>query len=175
LIETALLLPLLLLIVFNAINFGYFFMVALNLSAASRSGTLYSIQGGATPPSTALPPVSSTEHTVSDITREDLNGALGSYSSTLVRVCSAAVGSTAGVPQCVSYSGTPTVTFSDPDADPEPDVFVLNRVDIAYQFQPIIKGRPFGIALLASPVCTVADDGTITCTFHRQVSMRAMN
>ena len=38
LLETALVLPLLLVLILNVINFGYFFFVALNLSAAPRSG-----------------------------------------------------------------------------------------------------------------------------------------
>ena len=55
-IETALLLPILLLIAFNAINFGYFFFVVLNLSSAPRSGVQYSILGFATPGQFSLPP-----------------------------------------------------------------------------------------------------------------------
>ena len=49
LIETALILPLLLLLAFNAINFGYFFFVALNITSAPRSGVQYAILGGASP------------------------------------------------------------------------------------------------------------------------------
>ncbi len=45
LVETVLLLPLLMAIVLNAINFGYFFLMALNITSAARSGGLYSIMG----------------------------------------------------------------------------------------------------------------------------------
>lgn len=176
LIEAALLIPLLVLIVFNAINFGYYFMVALNLSSATRSGTLYSILGGATPAGTSLPPVSASDATVSNLTKADLDGALRGATDTtvtFVRVCSASVSSSAGVSGCQSY-GTAPVAFSDPDADPEPDYFTLQRVDVEYQFRPILKGTFFGFGLLALPSCTTSG-GNITCTFRRQVSMRAMN
>jgi len=49
LIETAFVLPVILIIVLNAINFGYFYLVALNLAAAPRAGVEYSIQGNSTP------------------------------------------------------------------------------------------------------------------------------
>ena len=37
LIETALIMPLFLTIVLNAVNFGYFFLMALNLTSAART------------------------------------------------------------------------------------------------------------------------------------------
>ncbi len=55
LIETALMLPLILLLVLNCVNFGYFFIVALNLTVAPRSGVEYSILGFQTPASLSLP------------------------------------------------------------------------------------------------------------------------
>ena len=48
-IETAIVLPILLALAFNVINFGYFLLMAVNLAAAPRSGALYSIIGAATP------------------------------------------------------------------------------------------------------------------------------
>ena len=55
LVETALMLPVLMLFVLNIINFGYFFLVALNLTVSPRSGVEYSILGFATPSSLSLP------------------------------------------------------------------------------------------------------------------------
>src|SRR5579864_8620274 len=49
LVETALMLPLLLLLVLNAVNFAYVFLVMVNLTGAARSATLYSIEGSYTP------------------------------------------------------------------------------------------------------------------------------
>lgn len=172
LIESAILIPFLLMLVFNAVNFGFFLVVALNLSAASRSGALYSIQGSATPATTSLPNLAS----VKNLTQQDLNGALASYSAAAVRVCSAAdSGTTGGTGGCQIYPSTATFpALTATDADPEPTLFVQNRVDIAYTFNPLIPGTPFGITLLASPICT-SSGGTISCTFYRHVSMRAMN
>lgn len=51
LLETALVLPVLLALIFNVINFGYFFLVPLNLSAAPRSGVEYFGPIGAEMPS----------------------------------------------------------------------------------------------------------------------------
>ncbi|PYV94503.1 MAG: hypothetical protein DMG86_23115 [Acidobacteria bacterium] len=45
LVETVLILPLLLLLLLNALNFGYFFLVTLNLTASPRAGVEYSIYG----------------------------------------------------------------------------------------------------------------------------------
>jgi len=78
LIETALILPLLLLLAFNAINFGYFFFAAINLAAAPRTGVQYSIIGEATPVNIPLPPVgpSTSQVSVSYLTYQDMLGVL---------------------------------------------------------------------------------------------------
>ena len=55
LIETALALPFLLLIALNAINFAYYFFVAINLAAAPRNAVEYSVQGFATPGQLDIP------------------------------------------------------------------------------------------------------------------------
>ena len=56
LIETALSLPLLLMLLFNALNIGYFFFVTLNLTSAPRTAVLYSMLGGQTQNELQLPP-----------------------------------------------------------------------------------------------------------------------
>jgi len=68
-----------------------------------------------------------------------------------------------------SYASPPS-----PASDPESPYFVLQRVDVPYQFSPLIPGTPIGLALLPASVCSPSN-GTITCTFHQQVSMRAMD
>ena len=78
LIETALLLPIMLTIVFNAVNIGYFFFVALNLAAAPRQGSEYSIQGTASFQQSQLPSASSVESMVND----DITGAIPSAANT---------------------------------------------------------------------------------------------
>jgi len=183
LVETALMLPLLIILVLNVINFGYCFLVSLNLSSAPRSGVLYSIMGFSTPGTLNLPKAGppGTNSTVSYLTYQDITGALSnpggtSSTTTQIQVCSTSIGvGSAGTSSCVTCSGgscSAGSSISAPGADPEPANFYLQRVDIQYQFKPLISGFPFG-ALLPS-ACT-GSSGNMTCTFTRHVSMRAMN
>ena len=181
LVETALTLPFLLALAFNAVNFAYFFIVAINLAAAPRSGVEYSILGTSTPssPTLPVPGPASAPLSVSYLTLNDLTGAIGSGGSAGVQVCSQAVliggsGTNAGgaalKANCAQYNGSPLYRV---DADPEAPSFILNRVDVTYTFHPLIDQRIFNLILPAS-VCT-GSGGGVTCTFHRQTSMRAMN
>jgi hypothetical protein len=181
LLETVLLMPLILLLVLNVINFGYFFVVALNLAASPRSGVEYSILGFATPGSLTLPDAGppSTATTVSHLSQQDLTGAISGPTGATIQVCSSTVGVTvSGTTLCVSCTGSGCggagAGSPAPAADPEAPTFTLNRVDVDYTFSPLIPGTPFGLALLPISVCS-SSGGTVTCTFHRQVSMRAMN
>jgi Flp pilus assembly protein TadG len=186
LVETVLLIPLLLAIILNAINFGYFFLMVLNITSSSRSSGLYSIMGSATPPAIALPPAGSATATnsVSYMAYQDLTGAVYSPSTNAgVQVCSPSVGVlNAGTvnqkSQCTSFGSIGG--FPGADVDPELNssntapAFLLNRVDVAYQFTPPIPFMPFNILILVSPACT-SSGGTVTCTFYRHTEMRAMN
>jgi Flp pilus assembly protein TadG len=186
LVETVLLLPMLLAIVLNAINFGYFFLMALNLTASSRSSGLYSIMGDATPAALPVPnagPQTAT-NSVSYLAYQDLTGAVYSPSTinTGVRVCSPSVGIlNAGTAnqqsQCSSFGAVSSSVAAGPDPELNSSntvpAFLLNRVDIAYQFTPPIPLMPFNIILLASPACTTTG-GSVTCTFYRHSEMRVM-
>lgn len=180
-IETALLLPILLLLAFNAINFGYFFFVVLNVTAAPRSGVQYSILGTATPLNTELPIVGpETDQTsVSYLTYQDMRGVLPGYSSARLQVCSKKLGTSgSGVNRrtnCATFgSGTETYTPApDPETPTSPNQsprFLLNRVDVVYQVTPIIP--QFELPTPAGPIpLTLLPNLRI----HRQVSMRAMD
>ena len=183
LLETALLMPLVLFLVLNVINFGYFFVVAVNLAASPRSGVLYSIMGFSTPGSlslaTAGPPT--TANTISHLSQQDLTGAINDPTGASLQVCSITVG-LAGTgantkSKCVSCTGNTCGTAGTgspaPDADPEAPNFILHRVDVTYTFSPLIPGTPFGLALLPMTACSTSG-GNVVCTFHRQVSMRVM-
>lgn len=167
-------LPVLLLLAFNAINFGYFFFVAVNLASAPRSGVQYAILGASTPQSLDYPPPGppGTSSTISFITYEDMRGVLKSSYSATVQVCSTKVGPPVGTGSstttaCVIYpSGSPSYT---PAPDPEAPLFRLARVDVVYTLTPIIPSfvlptpaGPISLALLPS------------LNMHRQVSMREM-
>ncbi len=174
LIEFALILPILLILAFNAINFGYFAYAAVNLAAAPRAGVQYSVLGFATPGTLSLAnagPVSAVL-SVSHLTYEDMRGALPSYSSARVQVCTKKLGVTGtGSSQranCATYgSGAQTYT---PASDPEAPLFVLHRVDVAYTVDPPIP--PFQLPTPAGPISISV---VPNLSFHRQVSMRAMD
>ena len=194
-VEIALMLPLLLMVVLNAVNFGYFFLVAMNLAAAPRSGVEYAIIGNSTPVRISLPLAgprgAAGVASVSTLTNQDMAGALSAPATNAsIQVCSTSsdlgpllnAGTPSARAPCATFEATTPVGFTFPAAQPDPELnsgntapaFVLTRVDVAYKFKPLIQGTPFNITLLASPICSSAS-GSVTCTFHRQASMRAMN
>ena len=196
LIETALLMPFMLALIFNAVNFGWFFYVALNISSGSRSGDLYAMLGSQTPVDPSgihtgeyAPPgaggtltgcIGTADCTVQAVMYQDMNGSLPfAASSATVKVCSSSVGLTVTggqtLAQCkvfTSATDAGTVTGTAP-VDPEQATtgYKLHEVDVTYTFTPLIPGRVFGAVLLALPVCNSA--GT-SCTLHKAVYMRAM-
>jgi hypothetical protein len=183
LIETALMLPILLVMLINAANLGYFFLVVLNITAAPRSGLLYAIVGPSSPAATNYPAAGgASTTTVSYLTQQDLTGALyNPAANATVQVCSQIIGTngsgSAQKSNCISCTGGTCGSVNSggtgevPDADPEAPSFVLHRVDVGYTFSPLIPGWPFNLALLSTSVCNAA--GT-SCTFHRFAEMRAM-
>ncbi len=165
LIETALLLPLLLTITFNAVNLGYYFLVGLNLATAPRQGAQYSVQGPASQVQTVLPSAAS----IGSLVSSSLTGNIGSASAknTSIRVCTAAlgltgVGTASQVPNCVTTYGSGTFpSLTAADADPEAPYMVLNRIDIQFTVTPLIQGKAFNLVLPKSLM------------FQRKIYMRA--
>jgi Flp pilus assembly protein TadG len=160
LLETTLLLPLLLILVTNAVNIGYIFSVYLNLTTAPRQGAEYSVRGTSTVLQASVPNADS----VSSLIYDNLAGAVPSAAHTPTRVCSLALGLTGSgssqVPNCTTY-GTGAGTFSDLQPDPEAPYLVLNRVDVQYTLTPPIQGSVFN--LVPGPL-----------TIHRMITMRVM-
>jgi hypothetical protein len=183
LLETALALPVLMTVILNSVNMGYFFLVALNVAASPRSSAEYAIMGYSTPSAASTTPAAhpaNTSTTAAYLAYEDLRGALASSANAKVQVCSKNIGYTnrgsatqiSNCKTCTSSSDA-TCTGSNtytPAADPEAPSFVLHRVDVSYTFTPLIPGTAFNVALLPSGLCSGG-----TCTFHRQISMRAMD
>jgi Flp pilus assembly protein TadG len=160
LLETAVTMPLLLAIAFNLINVGYFWIIVLSLSAASRQGVQFASQGGAAATTISAP----TTAAVSDLVYENLTNAINgaTTSNVAVRVCSSAKGvdPATGVALCDQFG--PAFPFSAPAADPESPVYVLNRVDVGYTVTPIIPGTAFGVLLPGN------------LQFQRHASMRSL-
>jgi hypothetical protein len=177
LVEVALVTPFILLFALNAVNFGYYFFVALNIAAAPRHAVEYAVQGQSTPSTMMLPSAgpASTLTSVASLAYADIQNSLPSYSAAKVQVCSKTVGpvtngglATQAVQCCTTTSSSSTCstgssTFPAAGSDPESPLYVLQRVDISYVVTPLIAGSVFGIQLLPS------------FTFHQQVSMRAMD
>lgn len=163
LLETALFLPLLVLMIAYAVDFGYFFLVAANLTSSSRNATEYSIQGFQSPGQASLPPAGpmSGLTSVAALAVGDLSGLLSSSTTTTVQVCSKSIGVTNNLTQCASYG--PVGAIYIPVADPEAPTFLLNRVDVTYTVQPPIPLNFFSYPLVPS------------LNFHRQVSMRVLD
>ena len=195
LVETVLMLPLLLLIVCNVVNLGYFFLIIVNLTGASRTSALYSIEGSYSPYAQQEPPsgtatggsgtggILSTPGTVAYTVYQDLNGAVWNPTGASVQVCTqmnlnagsgvngAGNAQVANCETCTSSGGCGTAGTGSPapSADPEAPSFVLNQVDITYNFSTLIPGTMFNLPLQASAMCNGG-----SCTFTRRARMRSM-
>lgn len=188
LVETMLTLPLLILVVLNAVNLAYFFLLMINLTGSARTATIYSIEGASTPAASQLPDSGGSSPTtsllsVTYLAYQDMTGAMWNPTGASVQVCSpinisggSGVNGTganlrANCETCTSSGcsaaggGSPV-----PDADPEAPTFVLNQVQITYTFNTLIPGTIFNLPLQATPICNAG-----TCTFARFAEMRAMN
>jgi Flp pilus assembly protein TadG len=187
LVETALMLPLLLVLVLNVVNLGYFFLIAINLTGSSRTSALYAITGSATPGATQLPPPGSSSNllSITYLAYQDMTGALWNPTGASVQICSPIITSggsgvngtgtsqKANCNVCTNSSCTLITGASiNPalPADPEAPTFVLSQVSISYTFRTLFPGSIFNIPLQASPICNSG-----TCTFVRYANMRSMN
>jgi hypothetical protein len=116
---------------------------------------------------------------------EDMRGALASFANAKVQICtkrngfvSGTAGTTSQKAECKTCTNSSDATCAGTNvyapgsllADPEAPSFVMHRVDVIYTFTPLIGGTAFNLALLPVSLCSGG-----TCTFHRQVSMRAMD
>lgn len=188
-VELLLTIPVFLLLLLNAINFGYFFFTVVHLTGTTRNGLEYGIMGAETvaAPSLPLSGPPTLKSSVSYLAYRDMTGALSNPTSATVQVCSQTnVSGGTGLlgtganqkSKCVVCTGStcsaPGTGTWVPSSDPEltsggTAAFVLNRVDVQYTFTPLIPGAPFNIALLAA--CGAGN----SCTFHRYSEMRAVN
>ncbi|HUS06575.1 MAG TPA: TadE/TadG family type IV pilus assembly protein [Bryobacteraceae bacterium] len=151
LIEFALTLPLILLLIVNAVNFGSFLFAYITVANAARAGAEYSLIGGAMP---GYPSTPSAAQVTALVTNDVVS--LPNKASLAVRVCTV----NNAAPVCVGTGSGTTPT------DPEPSNYVLTAVDVTYTYQPFVPLWSFpslGIYATLPPT-----------TIHRTASMRRM-
>ena len=169
-IETALVLPILILMLCFAIDIGYFFIVAANLASASRNAALYSAQGFVSTGQSQLPSAGTSGALtdtagVAGLAAGDLAGLANMMTKTSVQVCSNKIGitqtSNGYITNCNTYpSGSLNFT---PDQDPASSYGMLTqRVDVVYTVSPPI---PVDFFVFSMPPLTV----------HWQAEMRALD
>jgi Flp pilus assembly protein TadG len=151
LVEFALVLPLLFLLVVNAVNFGAFLFAWITVANSARAGAQYMVMAGAT----VGAPKPATAAQITTLITSDISSLLN-RASLAVRVC---INNNA----ILTCSGPGTYV---PPADPEPTKYVLASVNVTYQYQPLIPLWDFnGLGIHATLPPT---------TIHRQASMRML-
>lgn len=161
-IEFALILPLILLLIVNAVNFGSFLYAAITVANAARTGAEYAIMGGAM----ATGPATPSNGQIATLVTNDITS-LPNDASLQVRVCK----NNNGIETCTCMVGACTGMGTTP-ADPENVAgapaaqYVLATVDATYTYQPFIPLWAFpglGIRATLPPI-----------TIHRKSAMRMM-
>jgi Flp pilus assembly protein TadG len=167
LLELSLMMPVFVLLLAFAVDFGYFFLAAANLTSSARNAAQYSILGYEGPAQSSVPVAGppSTANSVSALVISDMSSLAGSSTTATVEVCSKSLGLSGNIPKCATYlnGSLQTGNTYTPPADPEAPRFILQRVDVTYTVQPPLPMSIFGWSLLP------------TLQFHREVSMRAMD
>jgi hypothetical protein len=170
LIETAMVVPILVLILCFAVDVGYFFIVAANLVSSSRNAVLYSGQGFVSPAQQQMPSAG-TSGSLSDtagvagLAGGDMSGLANMSTLTSVQVCSKGIGvtqtSNGYITNCSTFpSGSLSIT---PDQDPESNSGMLaQRVDVVYTASPPI---PLSFFTFTMPALSV----------HWSAEMRAID
>ena len=123
LVEFVLVIPVLFLLLVNAVNFGGFLFAWITVANAARTGTQYFIGRGATPGA----PIAPAAAQVNTLVANDISSLLN-RSSLTVRVCT-------NKNAVVTCSGPGS---SVPPADPEPASYFSATVDVGYTYQPFI-------------------------------------
>lgn len=147
--EFALVLPLIFLLIMNAVNFGGVFFAWITIAGAARSGAQYMTMSSSSVGAPTAPTAAQiTTQVTADIT------SLLNRNSLVVRVCTNNNGT-------VACAGGGAQT---PPADPEPANYILGSVDVTYTYIPFLSAWNFnrlGIHLTLP-----------TTTIHQRAVMR---
>ena len=151
LVEFALVLPLMFLLIVNAVNFGAFLFAWITVANGARAGVQYMVRGRAT----VGTPTAATAAQITALITSDVSSLIN-RASLAVRVCK----NNNSVQTC-SGPGA----FVAP-ADPEPSKYTLASVDVSYTYAPVIRAWDFpGLGIHAT---------LPSATIHRQASMRML-
>ena len=151
LIEFTLVVPLLFLLIVNAVNFGGFLFAWITIANAARSGAQYWALGS----NAVATPTPATAAQVTTLVTNGISSLLG-RSSLVVRVCK-------NNNSVVTCTGAGSLA---PPADPEPATYISTTVDVTYTYQPPIPLWSFaklGIQATLPPT-----------TLHRRAVMRML-
>jgi Flp pilus assembly protein TadG len=136
LIEFALILPLLVLLVVNVVNFGSFIYTWIEVSNAARAGAQYMIMSG----DSLGRPRQATSALITQLVHDDL-GSLVNGAGATVRVCTNNNGVFDLTSGQIDAAGNPVPCAAgntDTFVDPEAGSYVLATVDVSYTWQPLI-------------------------------------
>ena len=128
-VEFVLLMPLLMFLVINTVNWGGFIFAWITVANASRAAAEYAILDGAS----ASTPVPATATQIQNLVYN--SGAGSGDASTLPNRASLAVNI------CKNYNSTVTTvsgTCTGVPADPAPALYVLTSIDVTYTYKPFI-------------------------------------
>jgi Flp pilus assembly protein TadG len=148
LVEFALVIPLLFLLIVNAVNFGGFLFAWITVASAARTGAQYFSARGAAAGAPAAPAAAQ----VNTLVTNDISSLLN-RSSLVVRVCT-------NQNSAVICSGSGS---SVPPNDPEPLTYLSATVDVSYTYRPFIPLFDFtSMAVHATlPGATIHSRGTM--------------
>jgi Flp pilus assembly protein TadG len=167
LIEFALMVPLLFLLIFNAVNFGGFLYSWVTISNAARAGGQYAAMGAAY----ASYPTAATLNGIQTLIQNETSSLPGaSTTNPYITVCEVQNG---GAP--VSYPPTNPTTACSSTAPPQ-DLETISElpgaskyttvfIDVTYTYTPFIGAFSSGLVGIVSPPTTV----------HRRTVMRLLN
>jgi Flp pilus assembly protein TadG len=160
LLETAIALPMLLVLLLNAMNFATYVYDWIVLDNAARAATEYQIYNGTVVGAPGMPTLTQLENLV-------YSDSLLTASKVSIEVCSKNNGT-------VACNGTGNATVSSNSlsgiADPEPSFFTLWAVDLYYGYTPVVSA----LSLIPAGTSCVINNTTYTTCIHRQVVMRSM-
>jgi Flp pilus assembly protein TadG len=168
LIEFALMIPLLFLLIFNAVNFGGFLYSWIAISNAARAGVQDAAMGAAY---ASYPPVASLSAVQTLIQNETASLPNSSASNPLVTVCENLNGTVVAYPLTNPVTACPGGVTAPPQ-DPETitglsgaSTYSTVAIDVTYTYTPFIGAFSAGLLGIVSPPTTV----------HRRTIMRILN